>query len=337
VSSQDQDPAESSAGQSAAKIRPPQEMRSPQGPLLYWAAAAGAAASVFFLRSGFLGLLFLLPLGLCAFLGNEKTAWFGALLAVLGNVSVSVSVYLRQGSGPVLLQWNALYYGAMVIIFTWINAPPRRFQKFLPLRSEYRLALGAAAGSVVMIPFFLLVVENGDLRDYFNAQISGLNASSQFLNADELLDYMAYIGLRGGILISCLVFLVISRQLAVILMWFVRRVRPAGGLINFHAGPFFIWILSFALGIVLLGRMVHIEPAEIAGWNLLALCGTLYLAQGIGITLYFLMKLPPLLRIAMNIGVVILFFNPGINVLLLGILILLGIAENWLPMRVAKH
>jgi hypothetical protein len=120
-------------------------------------------------------------------------------------------------------------------------------------------------------------------------------------------------------------------------MWFVRRVRPTGGLVNFHAGSFFIWVLSSALALVLLGRMAGFEPAEIAGWNLLALCGTLYLAQGTGIALYFLAKLPPLLRITMNIGVLILFFSPGINVALMGILTALGIAENWLPLRAAER
>jgi hypothetical protein len=108
----------------------PQRSFLPEGeePILYWIAAAGAAASVFFLRSGFLGLFFLFPLGLTAFLGNRKTAWFGTLLAILGNAAVLVSYFLRQGTDPLFLQWNSIYFGTMALIFTWIYAPPKWIQ-----------------------------------------------------------------------------------------------------------------------------------------------------------------------------------------------------------------
>jgi hypothetical protein len=82
--------------------------------------------------------------------------------------------------------------------------------------------------------------------------------------------------------------------------------------------------------------MGGIEAVEIAGWNILALCGILYLAQGGGIALYFLIKLPPLLRIAANVGAILMLFSPGINALFLGSLTLVGIAENWFPLRVPK-
>jgi hypothetical protein len=304
----------------------------------YWAAAAASAASVFFLRSGFLGPFFLFPLGLAAFWVNGKTAWFAALLAVLGNIAVSISFYLRQGGDTVFLQWNALYFAVMVIVFTWINAPPRWTCRLVPLRSEYRLALGSVLGALVMIPFFLLAMEDGGLRDYLHAQINALNsASGQNLSADEILDYISYIGLRGGILVSCLIFLAVSRQIALTLTWLFRHVRPAGGLISFRTGSFLIWILSAALGIVLTGRMLGVDAAEIAGWNLLALCAILYLAQGGGIALYLLVKLPPVLRIAVHVGVVILIFTPGLNAVVLGALILLGIAETWIPLRTPKQ
>jgi hypothetical protein len=342
VSSQEPEPGELQRNEVSPPEQPPGEFQrsevSPAGqPILYVIAAVGAAASIFFLRSGFLGLLFLFPLGLIAFLGNEKTAWFATLLAILGNVAVSVSYFLRQGVAPIFLQWNALYFGVMAIIFTWINAPPGWIQRLFPLRSVYRLALGSILGTLVMVPYFLLILEMGGLESYFADQVATINSlSGRLLSAHEILDYLSYIGLRGGILISCLVFLGISRQLAVTLSWLFRHVRPSGGLISFHVDSFLIWILSAALGLVLAGRAGGIEAAEIAGWNLLALCGILYLAQGGGIALYFLIKLPPVLRIAANVGLVLMLFSPGINALLLGSLTLVGIVENWFPLRVPK-
>jgi hypothetical protein len=78
------------------------------------------------------------------------------------------------------------------------------------------------------------------------------------------------------------------------------------------------------------------EPLEIAGWNILTLCVILYLAQGGGIVVFFLARLPPGMRFALNVGIFVLILSPGVNVVLLGLLILLGIAENWAPFRASK-
>jgi hypothetical protein len=169
----------------------PEESSAEAEPILYVPAAVGAAASVFFLRSGFLGLLFLFPLGLIAFLGNGRTAWFGTLLAILGNAAVSVSYFLRQGMAPIFLQWNALYFGVMALVFTWINAPPGWIQRLFPLRNVYRLALGSILGTLVMVPYFLLVLELGGLESYFEDQMATLNSlSGRLLSAHEILDYL---------------------------------------------------------------------------------------------------------------------------------------------------
>jgi hypothetical protein len=127
-----------------------------------------------------------------------------------------------------------------------------------------------------------------------------------------------------------------SRQLSLLVAALVRRKRPGGSLAAFHVRSECIWALSFSLLAIVAGLSGGIAPLEIAGWNILVLCAILYVAQGGGIAIFFLASFPPGMRFALNLGVVALVLSPGINVVFLGALILLGIAENWAPFRAPK-
>jgi hypothetical protein len=39
------------------------------------------------------------------------------------------------------------------------------------------------------------------------------------------------------------------------------------------------------------------------------------------------------LRLVLNIGIILVIFSPGLNVIALGLLVLLGVAEHWAPLR----
>jgi uncharacterized protein YybS (DUF2232 family) len=110
---------------------------------------------------------------------------------------------------------------------------------------------------------------------------------------------------------------------------------PGGavGLRGFHLPVSVIWILSFSILAVVLTEIAGLSVPGIAAWNMLVICGLMYMAQGAGIVLYFLARRGPLMRLAMNILIIVMIFSPGINAFALGILVLLGIAENWLPLR----
>jgi hypothetical protein len=171
--------------------------------------------------------------------------------------------------------------------------------------------------------------------------LNNLSAASPELsgipNADQLISSMVYAGLRGGILISCMVFWWVNRQIASGIARIVKHVPLGGNPFTFHVPLFFIWVFSLALGMVLLGKLMELELLEIGGWNILVLSGTLYLVQGSLIGFQFLLKLPPLMRILINVGIILLLFTPGINMAVLGLLVILGIAENWVPFRAPKE
>jgi hypothetical protein len=156
------------------------------------------------------------------------------------------------------------------------------------------------------------------------------------MSADAILEILRSAALRGGLAASCVALFAASRQLSLIVAALIRRKRPGGSLALFHVRFGCIWALSLSLLAVVAGLNFGIAPLEIAGWNILVLCAILYLAQGAGIASFFMARLPPGIRFALNLGMVVLILSPGINAAFMGVLILLGIAENWAPFRAPK-
>jgi hypothetical protein len=304
------------------------------------------------MRSGFLGLFFLVPLGVAAFGYDLRTAWFTVVCAVIGNGIVVGGMALLLGYAPG--DWGAdiLYFSAMVVLFGWITAPPSGGPRFLRIRTAYRILAGSLAGALVFLPLFVALRHNPGFYAFIKTQletVSSLYASSggadvvrrsllEQITPDIVLDFLEFMLVRGGGVVSCVLFFFLSRQMALMLTWIIRRRHRGGNLSGFHVAPGIIWVLSGSLFAVLLGTWTKAAPLEIIAWNTLVLCIILYLAQGGGIVLFFLNRfaIPPGLRVIFNI---IFFFgicNPGLSPFILGILILVGIAENWAPLRVQK-
>jgi hypothetical protein len=297
-------------------------------------AIAAALLSVSLVRLGAFGILFLLPLALAGFFGGEKPLWLAAFLAVTGNGALLFAAWRDAGADSIILVWNILYYAVMVLAFCWINADQGKRVPFFPIPPLYRLALGSLAASAAIIPCFLAVMENREFIRFAAARLEAVyKASGGELDAGEFVLSLVYLGIRGGILVSVLFFFAISRQVAIFITWFVRREKPGSGLISFKNGQFLIWLLSASLGATLLGSVTGFTALEAGAWNILVLCAILYLAQGGGIAFYFLVRLPPFYRLLVNLALLVLLFRPGINMVLLGILIFAGIIENWVPLR----
>jgi len=305
-----------------------------------------AVASVFCVRTGFLSLFFLLPLGLIAFWSEAKTVWGSGILAAALNIIVSLWFYMYGNEDLMFSRWNALYVCVAVLVFTWVNAPIGNF--WAGLEIQYRLAAGAVCCFLFIAPLFFYVTDNPQLRELFVSRIEAMgnlpaSESSGIFTADAVLSTIVYVGLRGGLILSVMFFLWINRQFASLLYRLICRIRgraepvTALNFLSFRVKPFFIWLLSFALGAILLGKSIETELVEIAGWNVLVLCAILFLVQGGAVMLYFFARLPPLLRILGNIGIIILLFRPGINTAILVLLVFLGIAENWVSFRTPKE
>jgi len=314
----------------------------------------GAGVSIFLVKSGFLFLFFLVPLGFLAYKYSGAVGWVGVLAAVLGY-TVFTALNASGGSFAADAKWNLLYYMIMSAIFMWIIAPPRGFS--LKIRMTTRFISGSIAGALLLTILLLWMLANPmfleEMESLLKAFAAGNNADvvrsaiMEGLTVDMVVEMMKGVMLRGGSLAVCVFIFFICRQFSLSLANATTKAkagenierRIAGfrknSLAAFHVNPQFVWVFSLSLFLVVLTRIFRIEIPEIILWNVLILCVMLYLAQGLGILQFFLTKpsKSPFPRFLFVILFFVLLFSPVINVVLLGGLVLLGIAENWVPIR----
>ncbi|QQO08077.1 YybS family protein [Breznakiella homolactica] len=312
-----------------------------------------AVSCVVIIRTGFLSLFFLLPLGIAAYCYSRRIAWFAGAAAIAGNTLAGIILGIISGYSIPVILLDAGYFTLLVVVFLWIVAPPVNGPAFMRISGAYRIVAGSVLVFAGMIPAAYLLRDSSGmyksimdqaemLASLYRASMAGdaveRSISEQYVTAEAILQGLSYVAVRGAGIASCMVFLFFSRQAALIVTWFVRHERPGGNLMAFHAAPKMIWVLSISLLGVILGLSVKIAALEIAAWNILVICAMIYLAQGGGILLFFLSRpgVPPMLRFLLNFFLIMLIFSPGINIGVLVILVLLGIAENWIPFRVPK-
>ncbi|MDR0442174.1 MAG: YybS family protein [Treponema sp.] len=306
-------------------------------PLLAVSICAGI--SVFMTNTGFLSFLFLAPLGYAALVYNS--AWLAGIIVVIIN-----SVFLLAGRlffrGDAGIIKDILYLAVMSFSFVWImNTAKSR------IRTVYRFVLASCAGALSFM-FFIMGGDDSALNMMIRTQaeaLSSLLISSgaaqssvmQMLSVDRIIELIKNISLRGGALVSAFFLFFVNRHVAVVMARIIKKQSHYRPLTAFFAPERTVWIMSAALAAVMLTKLIRMQFFEILAWNVLVVCGILYLAQGAGIVMFFLARRTPAFRLGVNILIIIMIFSPGINIIGVAALMLLGIAENWLPLRAPKQ
>ncbi|MDR1986789.1 MAG: hypothetical protein LBP88_07455 [Treponema sp.] len=331
-----------------------------QGDLLFHGVAVvpallSAGICLGAIHSGFLIFFFLVPLGFMAYGYNFRSAWVSALLVAGVN-----SIWFLVLPGPAAYSWlNLLYFTVMLLIFTWIVAPPFNFFYYsrgpgvLSRSTAYRLITGSVIGALTCWyiidatwdtqGFKTLLRSQAELFRSLLITSAGTDVVQRSLlerqmDPEALIAQIGSVALRGGGLAACGVIFFINRQISLVCAGVIRRIRVRSSMSHFHTAPGLIWVLSLSLLGVLAGTIIGIGPLEIGAWNMVTICAMLYLAQGGGIILYVLsrMSLPPIIRLGINLLLIILMCSPQINLLALGALGVLGIAEHWVSFRTPK-
>ena len=282
------------------------------------------------------------------------------MFAVMGNILLSLGIF-SQGSTTGII-WDLLYFIVMTGIFTWVVSPPPESAK-LPM--SLRLLGGSCLGAVLLTVIFFRFISSADFTAYLDSMLNSFIAAQRSSNvvqlallesvtAEAVLDMIIALTVRGGSLVSCLLLFTICRQLSLgLARMSLRRGRKdeskdgqTGGTVSSEAAtlamfrviPSVIWVFSASLLLVVLTRMINLTVVEIILWNVLLLCVILYLAQGLGIIQFFLNRpsTPPFLGQFLIVLFIILLFSPVLNLVVLGGLTVLGIAENWVPFRQPK-
>jgi hypothetical protein len=310
--------------------------------------------SVALTRSGFLSFFFLIPLGYmaAAYGGRIARRVFAGIIAVNLVISLVLCLFFRAPLSGQLV--DILYHSVMYLVFFWVMAPPERGLSVFRIRTAYRLAGAGIAGALTFLFIMYTFFNTEEFSPFIRSQAemlsslfiasSGADAArrslvERYVTPEWVMGVLKLGALRGGAVASCMILFFMSRQLAQSLAWMIRRVRPLGGsLRGFYAPHRTIWVLSCSLGAIILSRLLKVAFLETVSWNVLVLCVIFFLAQGGGIILHVLSRrsLPPLMRLLFNVLVIVMIFSPGLNALALGALVLLGIAENWVPFRAPK-
>jgi len=326
-------------------------------------ALIGAGISLILLKSGFLSFFFLVPLGFVAYSYPNKTAWLAFLLTLAGNCFLTIAYTAGSAIPLEAIFWEIFYYAVTTFIFIWIIAPPPFFS--LNISEPARLIAGSCLGSLLFSFIFFKSTDSQAFLEYIKYFINSIisvyqssgtdvvqNAILETLTPEFVLEKIMALMLRGGSIVSCILLFFVCCQVSLILarlsFRLIRknlqginesRLKGVNSLAAFHVNPIVIWFFSSSLILIVLTRIKKYEIPEIILWNILVICSILYLAQGLGIMQHFLIKpsFSPLLRLLIVIAFVFILFSPVLNAFLLGALALLGIAENWLPLRVSKQ
>jgi len=328
-------------------------------------AIIGAGISLIMLKTGFFSLFFLVPIGFVAYRCNYRAAWLAFLLAFFVN-AVITGLYAAANAIPFdVAGLDVLYYSAIILIFICIIAAPPSLQIRIPL--PVRLVAGSCLGSLLFNIILFRYMDSQALLEYISYFVNSLisayqstkidvvqNALLETLTPEFVMQTIMAFMVRGGSLVSCVLLFFVCCQLSQILARLSFRLfgkniqenTSGEAMLNgnsplalFHVNPMVIWFFSSSLFLVVITRAAKLEIPEIILWNVLVICSILYLAQGLGIMQFFIIRpsFSPFLRVLLVIAFVFLLFSPFINAFLLGALALLGIAENWLPLRVSKQ
>jgi len=298
-----------------------------------------AILSVIFTRLGFFSLLFLAPVGYAVLVCNSL--WLASLTAASLNAALLIIMRLFFGGSPGNISLEILYYTALFIGFAFVMGGGI-------LRGAYRFVLASAAVTVVFLiyinssasPFYSNLNEMSQMLTQVlnstNADPARRSILQEMITPERVQEVVNIFLLRGGALLSTSFVFFINRQVSISVVSIIKRQRKARGLMEFFAPPVTIWVLSGALAVVLLTRMFRVQVLEIMAWNILVICAIIFFAQGAGIFLHFLARRSYIFRFFAVALVVMAILSPFLNMIAVTAILILGVAENWLPFRALK-
>jgi hypothetical protein len=290
---------------------------------------AGAAA---------LSLVFILVVGFL--LSRRWTA---------GDAAVPATILALQMPAMVFeLTIVVLSIGALILIQLPEISPELGLPRY-PRATRLVLATGIAA--ILSIPTFLYLTGNeafvASIREFFaslvqatnnaisSAQSETLPTTAEPIQVDSLFQFIGMV-MRRTYLFYFFLILTFSWWLGTVIG--ARSIGRKHGLTriaDFKLPDRFVWPLIVSLALVVLNRIVAVEPLEILAWNALLIFAFLYGICGLGIIRFFSRKLRirPGMRWLLIIGIIILALTPRVGIAVFILIPALGVSEVWLKYR----
>jgi hypothetical protein len=295
-----------------------------------------ATLSVIFLKTGFLSLFFLAPLGYAIIISGSFLPMF--LTAAAANIIlVIIQSFYKFDIGNMLME--VLYITTILFGFTWIIGG-----KFM--RTAYRFVIASSVCAIIFLIFInsptsaFFELFSNIVKDLFGDRadseilVKNLLFNQTFTPA-RLTEIARIFLLRGGALISMFFLFFVNRQVAVSVVSMVKRRKIDHGLTAFYAPANTIWVLSGALATIVLTGIFRMEMLGTLAWNVFVVCAIIFLAQGAAILMYWMSLRSNAFRLIINVIIIVVLFSP-LNTFAIVELFLLGIIDNWRPFRIAK-
>jgi len=300
----------------------------------YAVIAVCAVLSMIFMKSGFLSFFFLVPLGYALLATGSIWLVFIASTSLNIVISLLLHIFVNRYYG---LWMNIFYFSVVFLMFLWILSGKS-------LRTSYRFVIASLAGVGAFFVVFTSGRDNG-FNVFLNeaAKIlssmfapAGGGSSAQAVTPESIMEMIKSVSIRGGAFISMMLIFYINYQITLAAYLLIKRRRTDHhNLINFFAPYNAIWVLTGALATVIMTNVIKISFIEIIAWNVLTICAVLFLAQGAGILLFLLLRRSMAFRLTANILIFILIISP-FNTIVFAALLILGIVEIWVPLRVNR-
>ena len=299
-----------------------------------------------FHQSGFLMMLFLIPLQVIRNRKDFRTLFF-ASVAVL--TAIFVMAFIRSGSFDNSAE-------RIVFILSEVLMPAYLLAGFLYINYDWpgnprmlkRMLVATAAAFIIGVPV-LLFYNNSILQDFYMEQyrfgieyLKSLLAQTDSVEAGDMAEIIKSVtpeeiaeAVKRSALRTYLFwyFLILSGS-----WWFgssgIRNgkwksaLNPSG----FSMPDFMVWPLIISLLVVLVDRKISAGLIGYTGWNILLIMVTLYGFKGFGIIQNFMKihKFPLPMRMLVIFTLSLLLVQPGVNYFILLGVPLLGVSEIWI-------
>ena len=294
---------------------------------------------------------FLVPIGIVAMVGGAFPLAVSVVLTVAINfIVVLASAGPLTGELATALFSDSAYFLVLVASFAWAaysaEAPKWRFME----RKSSRFVASAVTSAIVLFPIILIARRDQAIVDFYNVQAkaisdafraaAGADVVQQSLIEREITPErvsrtITLIVSRGAV-VGHLIFFGVSWRMAQMIASFrIPGLRLRHPFVRFRNGPNLVWGLIASLLAVMATKFVSNTIFEVTAWNGMLLCVLLYIVQGMAVLSYNLARpgVPRFLRFLVVLTGTLVIFRPGINAVAGIALAVVGVAENWLPLR----
>ncbi len=223
----------------------------------------------------------------------------------------------------------------------------------IPVISGYRrlirMLMATAAAMLVFVPVYLLLSENQVFTEAVRAQLNAVagvftgggaesyetEVMKSYLGEEGLIGYMKNFYRKSAGAIYFLILMISSRAADLVLFRFGRR--DVLKLINFKVPEIMLWpmLLTAVAVLVEVFDLIQLGVVSSIVWNAGFILLFLYGMQGLAIvrSLFIRFKVPNGLRLMTEFILIMVLVMPGINLIVIIGLPVLGISETWINLR----